>query len=100
MTYTRLADQDLVDIFVYIGEKDIIAASRFVRQLTSKIEWIAVSAFPGVPRDDLRPGLKALPFRKRCIYFRTTPDEVTILRVLHGHQNLSADLFDEEQQED
>ncbi|WP_234905972.1 type II toxin-antitoxin system RelE/ParE family toxin [Affinirhizobium pseudoryzae] len=83
-----------------MGEKDIIAASRFVRQLASKIGWIAVSGFPGVSRDDLRPGLKALPFRKRCIYFRTTPDEVIILRVLHGHQDLSADLFDEEQQED
>jgi toxin ParE1/3/4 len=68
--------------------------------LANKIEWIAVSGFPGVSRDDLRPGLKALPFRKRCIYFRTTPDEVIILRVLHGHQDLSADLFDEEQQED
>jgi toxin ParE1/3/4 len=68
--------------------------------LTSKIEWIAASGFPGVPRDDLRLGLKALPFRRRCIYFRTTPDDVVILRVLHGHQNLSSDLFDEEQQED
>ncbi|MBT9368483.1 type II toxin-antitoxin system RelE/ParE family toxin [Rhizobium sp. CSW-27] len=98
--YTRLADQDLVDIFVHIGESDIIAASRFVRQLTSKIEWTAASGFPGVPRDDLRSGLKALPFHRRCIYFRATATEVIILRVLHGHQNLPADLFSEEQQED
>ncbi|WP_244617869.1 type II toxin-antitoxin system RelE/ParE family toxin [Rhizobium sp. RU35A] len=83
-----------------MGESDIIAASRFVRQLTSKIAWIAASGFPGVPRDDLRSGLKALPFRRRCIYFRTTAEEMIILSVLHRHQHLSADLFPEEQQQD
>lgn len=78
----------------------MVAAARFVRQIASKIAWIAESSFPGVPRDDLRIGLKALPFRRRCIYFRTMPDTVIILRVLHGHQNLSSDLFPQEQQED
>jgi toxin ParE1/3/4 len=95
-----LADQDLLDIFLYIGEDDVVAATRLVRQITYKIAWIAESGFPGVPRDDLRAGLKALPFRRRCIYFRTTPEIVIILRVLHGHQQLSSDLFPQEQQED
>ena len=80
-------------MFVYIGQEDVNAAARFIRQITDKIEWIAASGFPGVPRDDLRPGLKALPFRRRCIYFRTTPEQVIILRVLHGHQDISPDHF-------
>lgn len=80
-------------MFVYIGQEDVNAADRFIRQITDKIEWIAASGFPGVPRDDLRPGLKALPFRRRCIYFRTTPEQVIILRVLHGHQDISPDHF-------
>nr|WP_281408219.1 type II toxin-antitoxin system RelE/ParE family toxin [Rhizobium sp. FY34] len=95
-----MADQDLLEMFVYIGEDDIIAATRLIRQITAKIEWIAASGFPGVARDDLRHGLRALPFRRRCIYFRTTPEQVIILRVLHGHQQLSSDLFPEEEQED
>jgi toxin ParE1/3/4 len=37
--------------------------------------------------------LKALTYRRRSIYFRTTETTVRIVRVLHGHQNLSPDLF-------
>jgi toxin ParE1/3/4 len=70
-----------------------VAASDFARDLLRKIEWIAYTGFPGSPRDGLSPGLKALPYRKRCICFRTTETAVRIVRVLHGHQNLSPDLF-------
>ncbi|WP_117194270.1 type II toxin-antitoxin system RelE/ParE family toxin [Rhizobium terrae] len=93
MTYSPLADQDLLDIFVYIAAEDPVAASRFIRDLTRKIEWIALSGFPGVPRNELSPGLKALPYRNRCIYFRTTEKTVRILRVLHGHQDVSSGHF-------
>lgn len=57
------------------------------------MEWIALSGFPGSPRDNLSPGLKALPYRKRCIYFRTTETTVRILRVVHSHQNITPDFF-------
>ncbi|WJH42292.1 type II toxin-antitoxin system RelE/ParE family toxin [Aliirhizobium terrae] len=76
---------------------DPVVASHFVRDLTRKIEWIATTGFQEVLRDNLSPGLKALPYRKRCIYFRTTETTVRIVRVLHGHQNLSPDLFRTEQ---
>ncbi|WP_312990546.1 type II toxin-antitoxin system RelE/ParE family toxin [Rhizobium populisoli] len=76
---------------------DPVAASHFVRELTRKMEWVALSSFPGVPRDELSQGLKALPYRNRCIYFRTTETTVRILRVLHGHQNVSADYFKTEE---
>lgn len=95
MIYAPLADQDLLDIFLHIAQDDPIAAGRFIRQLTQKIEWIASSDFPGVPRDSLLPGLKALPFKRRCIYFRTTKNRVIILRVLHGHQNTTPYDFPE-----
>ncbi|SMF50409.1 Plasmid stabilization system protein ParE [Xaviernesmea oryzae] len=93
LTYSPLADQDLLDIFLYIAAEDPVAASRFVRDLVRKMEWIALSGFPGAPRDELSPGLKALPYRRRCIYFRTTETTVRILRVLHGHQEISPDYF-------
>jgi toxin ParE1/3/4 len=59
------------------------------------MEWIAVSGFPGVPRDTLSPGLKVLPYRQRAIYFRTTETTVRILRILHGHQNITPEDFTE-----
>ncbi|MEN3146613.1 type II toxin-antitoxin system RelE/ParE family toxin [Neorhizobium sp. IRAMC:178] len=76
-----------------MASHDPVAASHFVRDLVRKMEWIALSGFPGVPRDELSPGLKALPYRRRCIYFRTDEKTVRILRVLHGHQNVAPDDF-------
>jgi toxin ParE1/3/4 len=80
-------------MFLYIAVDDPNAASHFIRDLMRKIEWIALTGFPGSPRDNLSPGLKALPYRQRCIYFRHVKTTVRIVRVLHGHQNLSPDLF-------
>lgn len=74
-----------------------MAASAFVRDLTRKIEWIAASGFPGLSRDELSKGLRALPYRHRCIYFRIEGDTVRILRVLHSHQNVSTKDFKQEE---
>lgn len=65
----------------------------FVADLNAKIEWIAKTGFTGVPRDWIRPGLRALPYRERCIYFRIDDDAVIILRVIHGRQDVSAQEF-------
>ena len=83
----------MLDIFVYIAQYDTEAASRLVYDIVDKTEWIAASGFPGAPRDELSKGLKALPFRDRCIYFRMDEKAVYILRILHGRRNLSPDDF-------
>ena len=93
MIYAPLADDDLLSIFLYIAADDPVAASHCVRDLTKNIEWIALSGFSGTARDNISPGLKALPYRKRCIYFRTTDTTVRILRIVHSHQNLTVDFF-------
>jgi len=64
-----------------------------VTDLGAKIEWIARTGFSGVSREWIRPGLRALPYRERCIYFRIDADMVTILRVLHGRQDVEAQEF-------
>jgi len=64
-----------------------------VTDLSAKIEWIARTGFSGVSREWIRPGLRALPYRERCIYFRIDADMVTILRVLHGRQDVEAQEF-------
>jgi len=64
-----------------------------VADLSAKIEWIAKTGFNGVPRDWIRPGLRALPYRDRCFYFRVEDETVTILRVIHGRQDVEKQEF-------
>lgn len=68
-------------------------ARNFVADISARIEWIAKTGFTGVPRDLISPGLRALPYRGRCIYFRTDEDSVTILRILHARQDITAQRF-------
>ena len=81
-------------IFTYLSATDVGIATAFVADLNAKIGWIAETGFTGVPRDWIRPGLRALPYRERCIYFRITGDAVHILRVLHGRQDVERQEFD------
>ena len=87
------ARDDLTEIYLYIARDNPDAAARFVADLSSKIEWVAATGFTGVPRDWIRPGLRALPYRERCIYFRVNDETVTILRVLHGRQDVQRQEF-------
>jgi len=63
--------------------------------LADKIAWIAESNFSGSPRDHVRSGLRGLPYRKRCIYFRISDDTTFIIRVLHQSQDIDKNSFDE-----
>lgn len=87
------ARRDLEHIFTYIATTNIQKARDFTSKLTNKIHWIAETDFTGVPRDDIAPGLRAFPFRDRCIYYRRYEDRIVILRVLHGAQDTERQSF-------
>lgn len=61
--------------------------------LTARMWWIAETGFTGAPRDWIRPGLRALPYRECCICFRIDENTVTIQRVIHGRQDVSSQEF-------
>ena len=86
----------MTDLYVYLAAKAPDVATNFVADLHDKMVWIAETGFTGAPRDWIRPGLRALPYRERCIYFRIDDKAVYILRVLHGRQDISQQAFDTE----
>ncbi len=61
--------------------------------LTAKIAWIAEVDFTGSPRDYLSKRLRGFPYRDRCIYYRSYPDRIVVLRVLHGAQDVKPEDF-------
>lgn len=90
-----LARRDLRDIHRYIAKSSPHYAADFLGDLTRKIVWIAKIDFTGSPRDHIKPGLRALPYRERCIYYRSLEDRVVILRVMHMAQDLKRRDFEE-----
>ena len=79
-----------------IALDDPIAAARLLKQLDDKITTLAWSGNKGVARDWLSPGLRAFPFKNRCIYFRVSGNAMRVIRVLHGRQDVTPELFENE----
>lgn len=63
-------------------------ADRFTDEIADQCE--ALDRFPlrGAPRDDLRPGLRTLTFRRRVtIAYSVKPKTVTIIALFYGGQD-------------
>jgi toxin ParE1/3/4 len=93
------ADAQLVNIYRYINESASPAiAKRFTDAIVDYCE--AFDRFPqrGAKRDDLRPGLRTVGFRRRvAIAFTITDDTVTIIGVFYGGQDYEASFLKDEQ---
>ena len=89
------AIEDLIQIYGYLEERNPVAAERLIQDIERKIAELAASRNSGVSRDWLKPGLRAFPYRRRCIYFRFIEDTLVVLRIVHGRQDITADYFSE-----
>lgn len=83
---------DLLGIYEYIAQFDAVTAKNFLDDINRKIEWIAELGITGSTRNFI-PGLRAFPYRKRCIYFFIDDEKITVLRVLHGRQKAVLEDF-------
>jgi toxin ParE1/3/4 len=66
------------------------AADAFVGQIAAKFEPLRQFPEIGATREQLAPGLRALPYRDYVIYYLAQPDELVIVRVLHGARDARA----------
>ena len=57
--------------------------------MRDRLRWIAETGFNGAARDWIRPGIHLDVYKDRCIYFRIDAETVTILRVVHGAQDVA-----------
>ena len=93
---TDRARNDLVEIRAYLACERPRAADRLVSELADKIAWAAESGHRGVPRHEIKDGLRAMLHGNHCIYFFIDDDRLTtVLRVLHGAREVRLQSFPE-----
>ena len=93
LVLTDAARSDLRGLRQYIAQDSPQQALTFVADIAAKIAWIAEVGFAGSSRDHVSEGLRAFPYRRRCIYYRIFDDRVVIVRVLHGAQDIEKQDF-------
>jgi toxin ParE1/3/4 len=61
-----------------------------VQQITAKFEPLRQFPEMSRAREQLAPGLRALPYRDYVVHYLAEPDEPVIVRVVHGARDARA----------
>ncbi len=94
--FTVLASRDLESILDYLAKKSSISsAESFLEKFNQKCQNLANFPSLGRSRDELFLGIRSLPIDQYLIFYRLQEDEIEIVRIVSGYQDLDA-LFEEE----
>lgn len=89
---TAKAEDDLVDIWVYIAQDSPAAADRVLDNIDGKCRLLADNPLLGPARPDIASGLRYFPVGSYLILYREIVGGIEVVRVVHGARNLP-DLF-------
>lgn len=82
--FREQASDDLFEILDCVLERsqDVLTATRYVSRIRDRCKSIDDAPSGGVARDDLRPGIRMIPFeRSVVILYRVTDEAVEITNI-------------------
>ena len=85
---SRLAEQDLLDIWAYIAKDNQNAADRFTDLLIQKCENLCDFPEIGTRRDELAPFLRSFPVGRYTIFYRVADPGIEVVRILSAYRDL------------
>ena len=86
---TPLAASDLEEIGDYIAQDNPARAGSFVAELRSQCEKICLNPAGYRRRPELSDDLRSCAHRNYVIFFASTTEQVTIVRILHSARDIS-----------
>ena len=84
------ARQDLNDIWEFIAQDSVTAASRFTDTIEQKCELLARFPEMGRARPELAPSLRSFPVGNYVIFYRPIKDGIEVVRVLSAWRDISS----------
>jgi toxin ParE1/3/4 len=90
---SQKARTDLIEIWVYIAERNQAAADRVLDEIERICRLIATRPAMGRERPEIRLGIRSLGVMSWVIFYRIGEDHIEIVRVLHGARDLEAVEF-------
>jgi toxin ParE1/3/4 len=91
---TAQAEEDLIDIWLYIAHDDVRAADRVLDDIEEKLLLLADQPDLGPARPDIAPDLRYFPVRRYLILYRQITDGIEIVRVVHGARDVPTLMAD------
>jgi toxin ParE1/3/4 len=85
---TARAEQDLIEIWLFVAESDPAAADKLLDGLDVAFQRLARNPRLGPARPDLAPQLRYFPVGNYLILYRQIRGGVEIVRTIHGARYL------------
>jgi toxin ParE1/3/4 len=85
---SRLAEQDLLDIWAYIAKDNPDAADRFTDLLVEKCDHLCELPELGRRRDEFAPSLRSFPVGRYIIFYRIGDPGIEVVRILSAYRDL------------
>jgi toxin ParE1/3/4 len=85
---SRLAEQDLEDIWVYLTQQDQLLADKQIAQILDRFPMLSQFPDMGKQRDDILKGLRSFPVKPYVIFYNKILDRIEVVRVLHQSRNI------------
>lgn len=89
VTLAPQAEQDLLEIWLYIADDQPIHADRVLDRLETAAQRLAAFTEIGTDRPELGEGLRSFPVERYMLFFRPRPDGIEIVRVLHASRDIT-----------
>lgn len=87
---TAQAEEDLIDIWIYIAQDNPAAADRLLDKIDGKIILLAEQPALGPAREDIAPELRYFPIGNYLILYRIITDGIEVVRIVQGARNLKS----------
>ena len=88
---TARADEDLIDIWLYIAAENPAAADKLIRAIEGRWRQLADHPLSGAARDDIMPGIRHHVTGQYLTLYRQIDGGIEIIRVLHGRRRIGID---------
>jgi toxin ParE1/3/4 len=82
------AEEDLIEIWIYIATDNSTAADRLLEQIDTKCQMLADNPELGQARPDIASGLRYFPVSRYLILYRNISAGIEVVRVVHGARHL------------
>ena len=87
---SRLAEQDLEDIWVYLAENNQIAADKQIAKILNCLPMLAQFPDIGKTRDDLSDSLRSFPVKPYIVFYIKLDNGIEVVRILHQSRDIDS----------
>ncbi len=82
--YQPVAKADLIDVWLFIAEDNVVAADAYIDRLQQICVLIAENPLMGYDRTDIAEGVSSFAVDDYVIYYELHNKGITVLRVWHA----------------